>query len=235
MTTILNPSFESGYAVNWDWTTYGTGSNRGARNDVVWYTDGARSANCSLEPTVDRASGDCIYGGQTVNFDCGITFRFDVKLYSNNSNYEFRLYVDNDLKYSKTCDGNIYTNIDVDMLYSGNHVIKWGIYCITPGTNDDERISLDNIRVIEKRYYVKVGGNDSLDGKSWANAWATINKAATTVIDGTTVHIGFGDYVTEPAANKIAPQNIGASGIFYLPETANTGGGTGTVSIEQNA
>lgn len=84
-------------------------------------------------------------------------------------------------------------------------------------------------------YYVKVGGNDSLDGGSWANAWATINKAATTVADGKTVHIGFGDYVLEPAANKIAPQNIGATGIFYLPETAGTGGGTGTVSIEQNA
>lgn len=84
-------------------------------------------------------------------------------------------------------------------------------------------------------YYVKVGGNDSLDGLSWANAWATINKAATTVADGSIVHIGFGDYVNEPTPNKIAPQNIGASGIYYLPETATTGGGTGTVSVEQNA
>lgn len=84
-------------------------------------------------------------------------------------------------------------------------------------------------------YYVKVGGNDSLSGGSWANAWATVDKAATTVADGTTVHIGFGDYILEPAANKIAPQNVGALGITYLPETAVTGGGTGTVSIEQNA
>ena len=84
-------------------------------------------------------------------------------------------------------------------------------------------------------YYVKIGGNDGADGRSWANAWATINKAATTVPDDEIVHIGFGDYVNEPAANKIAPQNIGASGIYYLPETADTGGGTGTVSIEQNA
>lgn len=83
-------------------------------------------------------------------------------------------------------------------------------------------------------YYVKTTGDDSKDGKSWAQAWKTINKAATTVADGSYVHIGFGTYDAEPAANKIAPQNIGASGIFYLPETAETGGGTGTVSVEQN-
>jgi hypothetical protein len=83
-------------------------------------------------------------------------------------------------------------------------------------------------------YYVKTTGNDSLSGTSWANAWKTINKAATTVADGVTVHIGFGTYDAEPAANKIAPQNVGATGIYYLPETATTGGGTGTVSVEQN-
>lgn len=84
-------------------------------------------------------------------------------------------------------------------------------------------------------YYVKIGGNDALDGKSWANAWATINKAATTVADGSTVRIGFGDYHSEPTPNKIAPQNIGTLGIDYYPMTAETGGGTGTVSVEQNA
>lgn len=83
-------------------------------------------------------------------------------------------------------------------------------------------------------YYVKTTGNDLLAGDSWANAWKTINKAATTVADGVTVHIGFGTYDAEPAANKIAPQNVGATGIYYLPETATTGGGTGTVSVEQN-
>jgi hypothetical protein len=83
-------------------------------------------------------------------------------------------------------------------------------------------------------YYTKVGGNDSLSGTTWASAWSTINKAATTAIDGTTVHIGFGTYDAEPATNKIAPQNIGTLGICYLPETATTGGGTGTVSVEQN-
>jgi hypothetical protein len=83
-------------------------------------------------------------------------------------------------------------------------------------------------------YYVKTDGDDAKDGLTWANAWKTINKAATTVADGSIVHIGFGTYDAEPAGNKIAPQNVGASGIYYLPETADTGGGTGTVSIEKN-
>ena len=106
------------------------------------------------------------------------------------------------------------------------------------------KIYIDSSSVVEhsltrtlylKDYYVKTTGNDSLSGNSWTNAWKTINKAATTVIDGITVHIGFGTYDAEPAANKIAPQNVGTSGIYYLPETATTGGGTGTVSVEQNA
>jgi len=79
-------------------------------------------------------------------------------------------------------------------------------------------------------YYVKTTGNDSLGGDSWINAWKTINKAATTVTDGKTVHIGFGAY-TSSGTDKIAPQNIGALGISYLPETATTGGGTGSVTI----
>ena len=85
-------------------------------------------------------------------------------------------------------------------------------------------------------YYVKTTGNDSLDGLTWANAWKTINKAATTAIDGTTVHIGFGDYTGEPAGNKIAPQNMGASGIAYTIVNASTGlPDNGTVSVEKNA
>jgi hypothetical protein len=83
-------------------------------------------------------------------------------------------------------------------------------------------------------FYVKTDGNDANDGESWANAWATINKAATTVLDGSTVHIGFGTYNTEPVNNDIAPVNAGAVGIKYLPETATTGGGTGSVIVEVN-
>lgn len=84
-------------------------------------------------------------------------------------------------------------------------------------------------------YYVKTNGNDELPGSSWANAWKTIDKAARTVPDGSTVHIGFGTYSAEPAGNKIAPQNMGSEGIFYVPEIAGSEGGTGTVTIEKNA
>ena len=87
---------------------------------------------------------------------------------------------------------------------------------------------------IEADYYIKTDGSDANTGLSWAQAWKTINKAATTVTDGKIVHIGFGTYNAEPSGNKIAPQNVGTSGIYYLPETATTGGGTGTVSVEQN-
>lgn len=114
-----------------------------------------------------------------------------------------------------------------------DYTIQVRIYNDTEGTTDDTY----NITcyLITGDYYVKTTGNDANTGTSWAQAWKTINKAATTVADGKTVHIGFGTYDAEPAGNKIAPQNVGASGIYYLPETATTGGGTGTVSIEQNA
>ncbi len=84
-------------------------------------------------------------------------------------------------------------------------------------------------------YYVKTDGDDGGSGSSWANAWKTIDKAARTVPDGSTVHIGFGTYDAEPAGNKIAPQNLGADGIYYQPEIADGSGGTGTVTIEKNA
>ena len=92
----------------------------------------------------------------------------------------------------------------------------------------------DLISLIYTDFYVKTTGNDASDGTSWVNAWATVNKAATTVVDGSTVHIGFGTYNAEPANNDIAPVNTGAVGIKYLPETETTGGGTGSVIIEVN-
>lgn len=83
-------------------------------------------------------------------------------------------------------------------------------------------------------YYVKTDGNDSNSGATWADAWKTIDKAARTIPDGTTLHIGFGYYGTEPPDNKITPQKLGAKGIQYKPETPNSQGGTGTVIIEKN-
>lgn len=83
-------------------------------------------------------------------------------------------------------------------------------------------------------YYVKNDGNDSSAGDSWGNAWKTIDHAARNTPDGATLHIGFGYYSTEPAGNKIFPQNIGTKGIEYKPEAAGGPGGTGTVIIDKN-
>ena len=83
-------------------------------------------------------------------------------------------------------------------------------------------------------HYVKTNGLDTATGLTWATAWKTINKAATTVTDGMGVHIGFGTYNQEPANNKIAPQNVGTAGIRYICETAGSSGGAGTVKIEKN-
>lgn len=84
-------------------------------------------------------------------------------------------------------------------------------------------------------YYVKTTGDDAASGSSWDHAWKTIDKAAKTVPDGAVVHIGFGDYSSEPAENMIAPRNVGSEGITYQPETSGSEGGTGTVTIEKNA
>jgi len=88
----------------------------------------------------------------------------------------------------------------------------------------------------EPHYYLKTTGSDANDGTSWANAWATINKAAITVPDGSTVHIGHGTYNNEPSGNAIAPVNAGSLGIKYKPETADTGAEVaGSIIVEKNA
>lgn len=43
-------------------------------------------------------------------------------------------------------------------------------------------------------YYVKTDGDDSKDGLSWANAWATLDKAFTSSLDGDTVVVNDGTY-----------------------------------------
>ena len=84
------------------------------------------------------------------------------------------------------------------------------------------------------------GGDDANDGASWTNPWATIDKAAKTVLDGAEVQIEGGTYNAEPAANDIAPVNAGTTGIKYTVwGTAGSGTadgtGTGTVTVEKNA
>lgn len=124
--------------------------------------------------------------------------------------------IDSTVGSIKTKSGNISSNT----LKS-----DWGSYTGTVKLN----AGYDDVE-----FYVKTGGDNTKNGYSWTNAWNTINKAATTVTDGSTVRIGFGTYNAEPAGNKIAPQNAGASGIKYLCETATTGGGTGSVIVEKN-
>jgi len=138
--------------------------------------------------------------------------------------------------------GILISSGEIDGTSGGHQKYRWNTSGVdvttdTLKTDWDSGYGIDIISLgitVNNDYYVKTDGDDAKDGFTWANAWKTINKAATTALDGMIIHIGFGDYTNEPSANKIAPQNIGASGITYLPETATTGGGTGTVSIEQN-
>lgn len=129
-------------------------------------------------------------------------------------------------------------NILVDTVRFWESEIPHKVHFIGGWIESDEFIGGDRYFNIyqELQYYVKTTGNDSNDGESWANAWATINKAATTVADGTTVHIGHGTYNNEPAGNAIAPANAGPLGIKYKPETADTGAEVaGSIIVEKNA
>lgn len=45
---------------------------------------------------------------------------------------------------------------------------------------------------INRTYYVKTNGSDSKDGRSWANAWKTIDKVNNTIVAGDTVRFGSG-------------------------------------------
>jgi len=82
--------------------------------------------------------------------------------------------------------------------------------------------------------YVKTSGDNDRNGRSWAEAWSTVNQAANEAFDGQEAHIGFGTYNSEPANNEIAPVNFGTTGIKYTPETETTGGGTGSATVEKN-
>jgi hypothetical protein len=53
----------------------------------------------------------------------------------------------------------------------------------------------------------------------------------TSVTNGNTVHIAFGTYTDEPANNTLSPD---ADDVTVIYETADTGGGSGTATIEVN-
>jgi hypothetical protein len=76
-------------------------------------------------------------------------------------------------------------------------------------------------------FYVKTGGDDRESGISWTDAWETVNLAMETVLDGKTIHIGYGTYSAEPADNKLMPQNAGGTGIKLIAEKDD---GTGQTS-----
>ena len=76
--------------------------------------------------------------------------------------------------------------------------------------------------------YVKTDGDNDKSGLSWTEAWETITHAANEAADGQEVHIGFGTYDSE---TDVTPDNAGSTGIKYTPETAGSGGGTGSVTI----
>jgi hypothetical protein len=79
--------------------------------------------------------------------------------------------------------------------------------------------------------YVKTDGDDDAGGNNWNNAWKTVNKGMEETPANYELHVGFGTYSSEPANNKLSPDNANVTVIF---ETATTGGGTGTASIEVN-
>lgn len=236
---ITNPSFES--VGSWTYEENDTpGSISGART-TDWADQGIYSYQITHSDSV-------VYVGDYGRIKQNITIdkkrlRLKARWY-NTTNFIFSMRVKFGAitLWSKTMNVGvpippIIENIDIDVssYISQTDDLILELYVIsTYASNFNGWVQWDSL-VLYNDYYVKVGGNDSNDGKSWANAWKTINKAATTVPDGSIVHIGFGTYDAEPGTNKIAPQNVGSMEIYYLPETATTGGGTGTVSIEQNA
>ena len=235
MTIILNPSFEDGFT-SWDYSSSGSNGTSGI-STTTGVTDGSQCLYCGFNAVADRPIGNYFYLTQSIIFNSNFTLRFDW-YDAASSSYEMLVLIDNDVVYSSTMSGG-GQNSNVDVIiqgYSGIHTLKLGVKTISV-TSSGGKTYIDNLRIINETstvFYVKTGGNDTNDGESWTNAWATINKAATTVLDGTTVHIGFGTYNAEPANNDIAPINAGAIGIKYLPETATTGGGTGSVIVEVN-
>jgi hypothetical protein len=70
-----------------------------------------------------------------------------------------------------------------------------------------------------------------MTGINWDNAMATVNEAMTSVTSGNTVHVAFGTYTNEPTNNTLSPD---ASNVTVVYETADTGGGSGTATIEVN-
>ena len=68
-------------------------------------------------------------------------------------------------------------------------------------------------------YYCKTDGNDGLDGLSWANAWLTVNHAATTATGGDTVIYADGTY---DIGTGQATWNSGSDGSIITHQALNS-------------
>lgn len=79
--------------------------------------------------------------------------------------------------------------------------------------------------------YVTPTGAGAKNGYDWDNAMDTVNEAMVSATNGNTVHIAFGTYTDEPANNTLSPD---ADDVTVIYETADTGGGSGTATIEVN-
>lgn len=231
---IVNGSFEA--AGDWTYSEVDTNNIFSGARTTEWAQDGTHSykITCSGE----KASGD--YGQilQSVYIDDNILDGY--VRWKGGGAMILKIIIDTTVVWSQVFNAPnptiITTNhFEVDVSAYLDTTVDLILRMEATATSDSGWYSWwDALSLISGHYYVKTTGDDAKAGTSWANAWATINKAATTVVDGKTVHIGFGTYNAEPANNDIAPVNAGSSGIKYLPETATTGGGTGSVIVEVN-
>ena len=141
----------------------------------------------------------------------------------------------------KTAWGSTYTTVFLDVgetqqYDSGSMHHSFKLYSMTANSAPCDNLAA---ATIEEKYweddcYVKTTGDNDRNGTDWTEAWSTVDQAANEAFDGQEVHIGFGTYSSEPASNDITPVNFGTTGIKYTPETAGTGGGTGSVTVERN-
>jgi hypothetical protein len=90
--------------------------------------------------------------------------------------------------------------------------IKWGVAAGSPTgwgtfTDDFTFYTQTGVSGITADYFIKSDGNNSLDGKSVANAWQTIAHANGILVAGDTVRIMAGVYTNDP----IEPDNYGTA------------------------
>ena len=71
---------------------------------------------------------------------------------------------------------------------------------------------------VNRTYYVSVSGSDSRDGRSWQNAWRTIDKVNSTIVAGDTVRFGTGTWynsqILPPQGGDIYHQTVYACSTF---------------------